>query len=163
MLFWITYSLDRNIAFRLGHTPAIQDYDIDTPMVTVHPDLPAGVIDVFAFWVDCGRIQGKICTQLYGPGASSLTSEERIRIAESLAEEMEQTHERKNKVCSCRHICTRVDGSDQSHLGDHGDGSESSAFARPKIRGTLDSRRSYHALQHNVSSAKIISTSEGHH
>jgi len=90
--------MDRNNSLRLGHAPAIQDYDIDTPMLTASDDYPPAVIELLRFWVDCGRVQGKIRTQLYGPAASSLTPEDRARIAEAFAEELEEIHRRKTKV-----------------------------------------------------------------
>ena len=90
--------MDRNNSFRLGHAPAIQDYDIDTPMITVSDECPPATVAMMTFWMECGRIQGKICTQLYGPTVSSLAPDERVRIAESFADELEQIHQRKTKV-----------------------------------------------------------------
>lgn len=49
------------------------------------------------FWVDCGRVQGKICTQLYSPAASNLTDEERARVAHNLAQELEKVYQRKRE------------------------------------------------------------------
>ncbi|KAJ3549170.1 hypothetical protein NM208_g641 [Fusarium decemcellulare] len=98
ILFWSIYTLDRNTSLRLGRAPAIQDSDIDTPMPTPSNDFPAAMIDMVKFWVECGRVQGKISTQLYGPAASALAPGERAQIAEELANELERIHERKIKV-----------------------------------------------------------------
>jgi hypothetical protein len=98
MLFWSIYTMDRNNSLCLGYAPAIQDYDIDTPMLTTSDEYPPAVIAMIRFWVECGRVQGKICTQLYGPAALSLTPDERARIAEGFVYEMEQVHQRKSKV-----------------------------------------------------------------
>lgn len=90
--------MDRNNSLRLAHALAIQDYDIDTPMITTSDEYPPATIALMRFWVECGRVQGKICTQLYGPAASSLAPDERARIAEAFADELERIHQRKTKV-----------------------------------------------------------------
>lgn len=105
VLFWNIYVMDRNNSFRLGHQPALQDCDISTPMMTSDEDYPAAFIPLMRFWVDCGRVQGKICTQLYGPAASALPADERAHIAEAFASELELIHERKTKASSC-HQCS---------------------------------------------------------
>lgn len=98
MLFWSVYTLDRNTSLRLGRAPALQDYDISTPMLTPDDNAPPATVTMINFWVECGRVQGKISTQLYGPEASSLGAEERARLAESLADELEEIHQRKAKA-----------------------------------------------------------------
>lgn len=98
MLFWGIYFMDRNNSIRLGHAPAIQDHDIDTPMITTSEEYPPAVVALMKFWVEYGRVQGKICTQLYGPAASSLAPEERARMAEAFADGLEQIRQRKIKV-----------------------------------------------------------------
>lgn len=90
--------MDRTNSLRLGLAPAIQDYDIDTPMITASEEHPPAVVALMEFWVNCGRVQGKICAQLYGPAATSLAPDERTRIAEGFVEELEQIHHRKTKV-----------------------------------------------------------------
>ncbi|EMC96618.1 hypothetical protein BAUCODRAFT_483952 [Baudoinia panamericana UAMH 10762] len=115
MLFWSIYIMDRNIAFRLGHAPAIQDYDIDTPLLMENDACPLPVVELMIFWIDCARIQGKICTQLYGPAASDLAPEDRVRVALTLADELERIHQRKGKANStmleaesCNRTNTRI-------------------------------------------------------
>lgn len=98
MLFWAIYVTDRNISFRLGHAPAIHDSDIHTPMMTESAGFIAPIVELMTFWVDCGRAQGRICAELYGPRSSSLSFDERVCIAENLANELNQIHERKSKV-----------------------------------------------------------------
>lgn len=98
MLFWGIYFMDRNNSIRLGHAPAIQDYDIDTPMITTSAEYSPAVVALMRFWVEYGRVQGKICTQLYGPTASPLAPEERARMAEAFADELEHIRQRKIKV-----------------------------------------------------------------
>ena len=99
MLFWGIYFMDRNNSIRLGHAPAIQDYDIDTPMITTSDEYSPAVVALMKFWVEYGRVQGKICTQLYGPAASPLAPEERACMAEAFADELEHIRQRKIKVC----------------------------------------------------------------
>lgn len=98
MLFWCIYVMDRNNSLRLGHSPAIPDYDIDTPMIAANNDTPVAAQAMMRFWIDCGRIQGEIRTKLYGPTASSLGADERARIAEAFADELEGIHQRKTEV-----------------------------------------------------------------
>ncbi|KAF4464017.1 fungal specific transcription factor domain [Fusarium albosuccineum] len=100
ILFWSIYTMDRNTSLRLGRGPALQDSDIDTPMPTPSDDFPAAMIDMVKFWVECGRVQGKISMQLYGPATSALAPGERAHIAEELADELEQIHGRKIKALS---------------------------------------------------------------
>ncbi|KAF4965820.1 hypothetical protein FSARC_6413 [Fusarium sarcochroum] len=100
LLFWSVYTLDRNTSLRLGRSPALQDYDIRTPMLTPDDDAPPATVNMIRFWVECGRVQGKISTQLYGPEASSLDPDKRARLAESLADELEEIHQRKTKAMS---------------------------------------------------------------
>lgn len=120
MLFWAIYIMDRNISFRLGHAPAIQDYDIDTPMMIENGECSSSIVELMTFWVDCGRVQGRICTQLYGPAASFLSPEERTRIAESLADELEWIHQRKSKVWAlpCAFVMAFLNSLYSGKLGD---------------------------------------------
>ncbi|KAF5010795.1 hypothetical protein FDECE_3057 [Fusarium decemcellulare] len=100
ILFWSIHTLDRNTSLRLGRAPAIQDSDIDTPIPIPSDDFPVAMTDMVKFWVECGRVQGKISMQLYGPAASTLPPGERAHVAEELADELERIHERKIKALS---------------------------------------------------------------
>lgn len=97
MVFWSTYIIDRAASLRLGRAPAIHDDCVDTPMLTPSDETP-GLHSLLRFWVDCARVQGKISYQLYGPRARTLPIEERARIAEAFAGELEDIHERKAKA-----------------------------------------------------------------
>ncbi|KAF2156893.1 hypothetical protein K461DRAFT_289264 [Myriangium duriaei CBS 260.36] len=97
MVFWSIYVLDRNTSLRLGRAPALQDYDIDTPMLTSDKLYPSEVVTMVSFWVGCAGIQGKMCAQLYGPLASSLTWDERACTAERLADELKHLHHEMDK------------------------------------------------------------------
>lgn len=96
VLFWSVYVLDRSNALRLGRPPAIQDHDIDTPMPS--DDNPPALVALVRFWVETGRVQGKICNTLYGPAARSLTYDARAANAEAFADELDQIHKRRQKV-----------------------------------------------------------------
>ncbi|KAH8714022.1 putative transcriptional regulatory protein C11D3.07c [Beauveria bassiana] len=95
MLFWSIYTMDRGNALRLGYAPAIQDYDIDTPMPVVSEQYPSTIVTIKKYWVDCARVQGQICTRLYGPAASALPPAERAQLAEAFADELDQIYRRK--------------------------------------------------------------------
>ncbi len=90
--------MDRGNALRLGYAPAIQDYDIDTPMPVVSEQYPLAIVTIKKYWVDCSRVQGQICTKLYGPAASALPPDERARLAEAFADELDQIYRRKVEV-----------------------------------------------------------------
>lgn len=90
--------MDRKNSLSLGHAPVLQDYDIDTPMMKTSDEYPSEIVALMRPWVECARIQGKIFSQLYAPAASSLAPEERARIAEGLADELERINERKLEV-----------------------------------------------------------------
>ena len=100
MLFWSIYTVDRGNALRLGYAPAIQDYDIDTPMPVVSEQYPLAIVTMKKYWVDCARVQGQICTRLYGPAASALPHDERARLAETFADQLDQIYQRKVEVSS---------------------------------------------------------------
>lgn len=106
VLFWSIYVLDRSNSLRLGRAPAINDYDIDTPMPTVSDRNPPTTVAMLEFWIECARVQGKVCIQLYGPSASFLAPNERIRLAEALSDELEQIHQRKLEVGVCLSFVT---------------------------------------------------------
>lgn len=95
LLFWALYAIDRNISFRLGQPPALQDYDIDTPVMLDNDGRHPSAKEFIKFWVDCGKVQGTICTQLYGPAASHKSDLDRALLAERLAGELEQIYLRK--------------------------------------------------------------------
>lgn len=97
MVFWSTYIIDRAASLRLGRAPAIKDADIDTPMLISNDKTP-GLASLLRFWVECARVQGKVSSQLYGPGARTLPLNERARLAEAFAAELDDVHERKKKV-----------------------------------------------------------------
>jgi len=95
--------MDRDNALRLGYTPALRDSDIDSPMLVESEDCPASVVVLIKFWVDSARIQGRICTTLYGPGAAVLSGTDKARIAASYAAELQELRRRKaaeNKVAA---------------------------------------------------------------
>lgn len=98
MLFWGAYVIDRNNSLRLGRAPAIQDYDIDTPMVERNSEYHPAIISLMRFWVQCGRAQGKICTALYGPAGDTLDPQDRVRTIDALAQDLEQAYSLKSKV-----------------------------------------------------------------
>lgn len=98
ILFWSIYTMDRGNALRLGYAPAIQDYDIDTPRPVVSEQYPLAIVTMKKYWIDCAKVQGQICTRLYGPAASALLPDERARLAESLADELDQIYQQKIEV-----------------------------------------------------------------
>ena len=71
------------------------------------------------FWVDCGRVQGKISTQLYGPSASTLTDEDRAGIAKNLAGELDKIYQRKRESNAA--MMAMMSTSDQAALPVHTD------------------------------------------
>lgn len=87
--------MDRDNALRLGYAPALRDSDIDSPMLVESQDCPVSVVVLIKFWVDSARVQGRICTTLYGPGAAVLSGADKVRIAASYVAELEEIRRRK--------------------------------------------------------------------
>lgn len=87
-----------NCAFRLGRAPALDDRDIDTPMVTVSEVNTIMAVAMTKTWVECGRVQGTISTRLYGPQSATLSGEEKVHIAEDCATRLDKIFAEKAKV-----------------------------------------------------------------
>ncbi|KAK4502867.1 hypothetical protein PRZ48_006293 [Zasmidium cellare] len=96
LMFWMTYIMDRNTSLRVGRTPSIQDYDVDVPRPQPSRDIEAPLLHLLNFWIDVSRVQGKICW-LYSPGALSQTLEERSRMVNELAIELNRAYEARVK------------------------------------------------------------------
>ncbi|XWX00394.1 hypothetical protein V2A60_008414 [Cordyceps javanica] len=142
MLFWSIYTMDRGNALRLGYAPTIQDYDIDTPMPVVSEEYPSAIVTIKKYWVDCARVQGKICTRLYGPAASALPHAERAQLAEAFADELDQIYRRKVEAKSTVvHSFASKQNENRTELWTFGDDIMylSTSFARdsPKSRASI--------------------------
>lgn len=77
----------------------IQDYDIDVPRPQPFQSINASLLHLLNFWIDVSRVQGKICW-LYSPGALSQTLEDRGRLVNELATELNRAYEIRVKVSS---------------------------------------------------------------
>lgn len=75
----------------------IQDYDIDVPRPQPFQSIDDSLLHLLNFWIDVSRVQGKICW-LYSPGALSQTLEERGRLVNELASELNRAFEIRLKV-----------------------------------------------------------------
>lgn len=62
------------------------------------------------FWIDCGRVQGKICTQLYTPVAFTLSDTDRAQVAQDLADELERIYQRKRESNAAIHASSGKEG-----------------------------------------------------
>nr|POE81227.1 hypothetical protein CFP56_77449 [Quercus suber] len=91
-LFWMVYVMDRSNSLRLGRAPAIHDAYISSPKPSPSMQFDASITHLFHFWIDTAAVIGKICEQLYSPVALAQVPLERIRIAESLADELQQIY-----------------------------------------------------------------------
>lgn len=92
MVFWVLYQFDRNLSFRFGRAPSIQDYDIALPYPTMPEALSVyGASETMNYYIDMSRIQGQIYEQLYSPTACERPPDARIQTAESLSATLQRS------------------------------------------------------------------------
>ena len=98
MLYWLVYALDRNLSLRLGHAPAIQDYEISLPKLEASEIFPGPIVSLINHLTDVSRIQGQACEQLYSPAALTQPNDIRAQRARILADDLRQVYEVKEEV-----------------------------------------------------------------
>lgn len=92
MVFWVLYQFDRNLSFRFGRAPSIQDYDISLPYPTLPETLGMdGASEAMHYYIDMSRTQGQVYEQLYSPTACQKTLDARIQSAELLGAALERS------------------------------------------------------------------------
>lgn len=98
VLFWMCYWLDTSFAVRLGHAPVIRDYDITVPLLSYGKGIPRPFVDAFNFWTLISRLQCQAVEQLYSPMALRQHASERSRRATSLARDLSDAWEGRERV-----------------------------------------------------------------
>jgi hypothetical protein len=89
MVFWGIYPFDKAISLRLGCMSVLSDSDISTsPLKRPEDPLAQPWHDIILYWIDLGRLQGKVFAELYTVAAISGDQGSRIRKASALALEI---------------------------------------------------------------------------
>jgi hypothetical protein len=88
-IFWMLYSIDKNLSLRLGHASFIQDYDVDLLLPHVDPSAPLGPLGRINIWVESARVTSLVYQQLYSPGALKQTDTARFQAVKQLLEQVE--------------------------------------------------------------------------
>lgn len=109
VIFWMLYTIDRNLSLRLGQPSFIQDDDIDhfsSPADTTVSLSSLGQLNV---WVGSAKVQGHIYQQLYSPGALRQTDTVRFESVQRLLKLVEKTRPKKVSLSSpARHPAAKV-------------------------------------------------------
>lgn len=94
-VFWISYTLDRNLAFRTRQIPIQQDTEVSIELPPITPDEDdAGFVstselhqpgfNVFRAHVELSQIQGLVCDALFSVSSQQLSSDERMFTYQSI-------------------------------------------------------------------------------
>ena len=97
-LFWNCYVMDRNTSLRLGRAPIIPEFDITAPRPKESKGLSDSLKHLLEYWVEMGRIQGRICEHLYSPAALIRPQHERDSIALSCKAELDEAFAERIRV-----------------------------------------------------------------
>lgn len=89
-MFWFTYTLDKSLSLRLGHSSILQDFDITLDLPDLSADSQMSMWDtLYHHWVKIGHFQGRIYEELYSPRALSEAESDRTRKAKSIIGDMQ--------------------------------------------------------------------------
>jgi hypothetical protein len=91
VIFWMLYTIDKNLSLRLGQASLIQDYDIDIPLPQADPTASLPSLGHLRLWVDAARVMGLVYQQLYSPGALKQTDAARFHAVQQLLQQVEDT------------------------------------------------------------------------
>jgi hypothetical protein len=107
VIFWMLYTIDKNLSLRLGQASLIQDYDIDLPLPGVDPSAPLATLSRLNIWIDTARVMGAIYQQLFSPGALKQTDAARYQSVQQLLRLVETLRPKTSKEVSC-HIENKI-------------------------------------------------------
>ncbi|PCD26305.1 hypothetical protein AU210_012735 [Fusarium oxysporum f. sp. radicis-cucumerinum] len=102
LLFWMTYLMEKSLSLRVGRSSATQDWDITTPMLSLHEG-PSSLDASVALWIDTARCQGNIYKQLYSPEALAQPPDVRQSRVEVLSTELYRL-DKKSREISDHHL-----------------------------------------------------------
>lgn len=116
-VFWIAYTLDKDIALRTKVSPLQLDNDIDIPLPSINTPDGAGIIwtsdgrtqfNVFRMRLDLSHIQGKIYDLLYSNRSLKVQGKERQRRVNSMQAMLTQWLNRIPMPFRIEHVATTV-------------------------------------------------------
>lgn len=97
LLFWMTYLMEKSLSLRVGRSSATQDWDITTPMLSLHEG-PSSLDASVALWIDTARCQGNIYKQLYSPEALAQPPDVRQSRVEVLSTELYRLDKKSQEI-----------------------------------------------------------------
>jgi hypothetical protein len=97
VIFWMLYTIDKNLSLRLGQASLIQDYDIDLPLPGVDPSASFATLSRLDMWIDTARVMGAIYQQLFSPGALKQTDAARFQSVQQLLQMVETIRPKTSK------------------------------------------------------------------
>ncbi|GMG14719.1 unnamed protein product [Aspergillus oryzae var. brunneus] len=85
-VFWLLYTIDKNISLNLGFTSHFQDHDIDTDLFTPSDHHQYRSWDLMTLvTAEFATIQGRVYDELYSISASRASDEKRLNAIEKLS------------------------------------------------------------------------------
>ncbi|KAH7120309.1 hypothetical protein B0J13DRAFT_649065 [Dactylonectria estremocensis] len=88
-LFWSIYFIDKSLSLRLGRASTIQNWDITTPVLSVH-DSRSPLAASVTMWVNTARCQGNVYEHLYSPESISQPDEIRESRVRALSNDLQE-------------------------------------------------------------------------
>ncbi|KAE8441043.1 hypothetical protein EG329_006080 [Mollisiaceae sp. DMI_Dod_QoI] len=85
MIFWNVYVMDKGMAFTLGRTPSIHQYDVATERPSFPRDLPGAPGYIYAGFVEFAVIVGDMHIQLFSAAAQRGSQQTRVESAKAFA------------------------------------------------------------------------------
>jgi hypothetical protein len=89
VIFWMLYTVDKDLSLRLGQASFMQDYDIDLPLPYVDRSAPLTPFGRLNMWIEAARISSLVYQQLYSPTALKQPDATRSQLAQQLLKRME--------------------------------------------------------------------------
>ncbi|RPA74785.1 hypothetical protein BJ508DRAFT_418443 [Ascobolus immersus RN42] len=87
--FWWCYSIDKGLALNFGRSPQLLDYDIDVDMPEMQTGSWGRAYYVYCrAYIELGRIQSRIYTELYSVAAGRASTEDRERATQGIVTDL---------------------------------------------------------------------------
>ena len=103
-LFWAIFIIDKILSLRLGRPATIQNWDITTPMISLHSTRsPLGA--TISVWIDTARCQGDVYQSLYSPEALAQPDHVRQSRVETLASQLRDISLKSREIDVRTHAC----------------------------------------------------------
>lgn len=88
VIFWLLYTIDKNLCLRLGQASLMNDYDIDLPLPWIDPAAHLAPARRLSLWANTARLMSLIYQQLYSPGALRQSDTARYETVQTLLKQV---------------------------------------------------------------------------